>query len=195
MHPSEARSTAPGRSDPPTSRTSPDAPRSSTASTHPHAVEAFQRIYTDHQPHMLAIARQRLGRQAVAEDITAEAFRIAWQHHVSGGEVTVPWLYRTLRNLIANQYRRHERDSKYFNSMSNAREKHRSIESAVDDSILIRQAMGTLSDADRELLRMAYWEELTRSEMASVLGITTVAVRVRLARARQRLRAALGEPG
>ncbi|WP_159097635.1 MULTISPECIES: RNA polymerase sigma factor [Actinomyces] len=162
--------------------------------TRSDAVETFQQIYTDHQPHMLAIARQRLGQQAVAEDITAETFRIAWQHHISGGEVSVPWLYKTLRNLIANQYRRHERDTKYFDSMSGTQDAHESIETAIDDSILVRQAMRSLSADDREILRMAYWEELTRSEMASVLDITTVAVRVRLLRAKKRLRAALEEP-
>ncbi|SHE24358.1 nusb/rsmb/tim44 [Actinomyces glycerinitolerans] len=194
MPPNETHSSLQGRSDSPTSQASSAAAHSDITLTRSDAVETFQQIYTDHQPHMLAIARQRLGQQAVAEDITAETFRIAWQHHISGGEVSVPWLYKTLRNLIANQYRRHERDTKYFDSMSGTQDAHESIETAIDDSILVRQAMRSLSADDREILRMAYWEELTRSEMASVLDITTVAVRVRLLRAKKRLRAALEEP-
>ena len=124
MPPNETHSSLRGRSDSPTSQASSAAAHSDITLTRSDAVETFQQIYTDHQPHMLAIARQRLGQQAVAEDITAETFRIAWQHHISGGEVSVPWLYKTLRNLIANQYRRHERDTKYYDSMSGTQDAH-----------------------------------------------------------------------
>jgi RNA polymerase sigma-70 factor (ECF subfamily) len=38
---------------------------------------------------------------------------------------------------------------------------------------------------------MAYWEELTREEMAEVLGCSLTAVKVRLLRARERLKTLL----
>lgn len=45
-----------------------------------------------------------------------------------------------------------------------------------------------MSAPDRELLRLAYWDDLSRHEIATVLGISVGAVDTRLHRARQRLR-------
>jgi RNA polymerase sigma-70 factor (ECF subfamily) len=55
----------------------------------------------------------------------------------------------------------------------------------------IRAALLRLESRDQEILRLAAWEELTPSAIACVLGITPIAARSRLHRARNRLRAAL----
>ncbi|MFP3608455.1 RNA polymerase sigma factor, partial [Paraburkholderia sp. SIMBA_053] len=52
----------------------------------------------------------------------------------------------------------------------------------------VRRALRRLPEADRELLYMAYWEELSRVEIAAILGISAIAVRIRLMRARERFR-------
>jgi RNA polymerase sigma-70 factor (ECF subfamily) len=63
------------------------------------------------------------------------------------------------------------------------------------------RAMGGLDDDDRELLLLVSWEELSPGEVAKVLGISSLAARSRLHRARRRLRALLeqqasaGSPG
>lgn len=54
-------------------------------------------------------------------------------------------------------------------------------------------ALADLPEPDRELLTLIGWEELAPSEAAQALGITPATVRVRLHRARRRLRARLGE--
>lgn len=59
------------------------------------------------------------------------------------------------------------------------------------DALDVRRALAGLRETDREILYMAYWEDLTRAEIASILGISTVTVRVRLLRARQTLKALL----
>ncbi len=51
--------------------------------------------------------------------------------------------------------------------------------------------MGELGDEDRELLLLVSWEELSPGEAARVLGISSLAARSRLHRARRRLRALL----
>ena len=48
-----------------------------------------------------------------------------------------------------------------------------------------------MGEEDRELLLLVTWEELTPSEAARVLGISALAARSRLHRARRRLRARL----
>jgi RNA polymerase sigma-70 factor (ECF subfamily) len=53
--------------------------------------------------------------------------------------------------------------------------------------------LGGMAEGDRELLMLVGMEELSPSEAARVLGISAMAARTRLHRARRRLRARLGE--
>lgn len=53
------------------------------------------------------------------------------------------------------------------------------------------RAMSELGDEDRELLLLISWEELSPGEAARVLGISSLAARSRLHRARRRLRTLL----
>ena len=53
------------------------------------------------------------------------------------------------------------------------------------------QAFASLSESDRELLSLVAWESLSRDEIAVALGTSRAVVRLRLHRARKRLRDAL----
>jgi RNA polymerase sigma-70 factor (ECF subfamily) len=55
----------------------------------------------------------------------------------------------------------------------------------------LRAALERLGPEDREIVRLAGWEELTPREIAKVLGISQVSARSRLHRARRRMREAL----
>lgn len=55
----------------------------------------------------------------------------------------------------------------------------------------IEQALQQLSDTDREVLLLVAMEDLSPKEAARVLGVTPVALRQRLSRARQRFASAL----
>jgi RNA polymerase sigma-70 factor (ECF subfamily) len=52
----------------------------------------------------------------------------------------------------------------------------------------VLDALASLSEAEREVLMLAAWEELSSSEAARVLGCSATAYRIRLHRARRRLR-------
>lgn len=154
---------------------------------------SFEEIYAEHQPRIFAVARQRIRDRALAEDVTSEVFRIAFEYHRSGRKLTSPWLYTTLRHLVANQYRRARRDLDYLATLGAGR-RDAAGEGATDAALVVAHALRRLAKDDREILRMAYWEDLSRAEIAAVLGCSAGAVRVRLLRARKRLAAILGEP-
>lgn len=59
----------------------------------------------------------------------------------------------------------------------------------------VQAALGTLSARDRELFLLVAQDELPVADAARLLGITPVAGRMRLRRARLALRGALEEPG
>jgi RNA polymerase sigma-70 factor (ECF subfamily) len=57
----------------------------------------------------------------------------------------------------------------------------------------VRSALGALSDADREVLELAYWRGLSQSEIAADLGAPLGTVKSRCRRALLALRDALGD--
>jgi RNA polymerase sigma-70 factor (ECF subfamily) len=63
------------------------------------------------------------------------------------------------------------------------------LPAAVPQPILA--ALASLGSDDREIVLLAAWEELSPAEIGAVLGISQIAARSRLHRARKRLRAAL----
>lgn len=152
--------------------------------------DAFTSFYKRYYRLILTVAQQRLRGSAEAEDVTAEVFRIVWKNYVDGNEPSLPWAYRVLRNVIGNEYRRLSRADQ-FHLRADMILMKEFEDPAGDDAIEVRRAVDTLTGEDRELIRMAYWEDLTGQEIAGVLGCAVVTVRVRLFRARQRLKARL----
>lgn len=153
----------------------------------------FIAFYRDYYSLALTVAQQRLRGAADAEDITAEAFRLTWTHHRAGNVLTLRWLYRVLRNLIGNEYRRLERGDRFAQVVEPLLQDV-DAEFSTDDALEIRRCILRLPEESRELLYMAYWEGLSRGEMAEILGHTPENVRIRLMRARNRLEALLTAP-
>jgi RNA polymerase sigma factor (sigma-70 family) len=65
--------------------------------------------------------------------------------------------------------------------------------SAVDDRDMIRRALGSLPDTQREALVLCDWLGMTDVQAAETLQLSAGAVRTRLSRARSSMRQLLGE--
>ena len=149
----------------------------------------FAEFYRANYSLILATCERRLGDRRAAEDTAAEAFRVAWERARAGQELTLPWLYVVARNLVGREYRRAARTPTQFLDAAGAvTEGFASSDRALD----VRAALSRLKPAERELLFMAYWEDLTPDEMAEILGCRVPTLWVRLNRARNALRKRLG---
>ena len=62
------------------------------------------------------------------------------------------------------------------------------------DGLAVRQAVGRLSEPDRVVLFMRYWDDLTQAQIAKRLGLPEGTAKVRLHRARKALQRQLEEP-
>ncbi|WP_183086168.1 RNA polymerase sigma factor [Mycetocola tolaasinivorans] len=95
-----------------------------------------------------------------------------------------------LRNVIGNEYQRIARSTQLCERVG------RLSGDAVfqldgDDAIDIQRCLNVLREDDRNIVYMAYWEDLSRAEIAAILGISPVSVRVKLHRARRVLKTLL----
>lgn len=156
---------------------------------HDDAAARFSALYRSYYPLILSTCTRRLGNRQAAEDATHEVFRIAWQHYPKE-DVDVAWLYAAARNVIGNEYRRFARSGV---ALARLAEPERGQDST--DALDVRAVMTRLRGTDRELLFMAYWEDLTPQEIGRILGISTAAVWVRLTRAREAMRVLLMNAG
>lgn len=149
--------------------------------------ERFAAFYQEHYSLILTTCIRRLRDRATAEDAAADVFRVAWQRFPEKEDPSLAWLYVVVHNVVGNEYRRAARAQALRDRLGQV-----ALDSANRDGEEVREAMGTLRATERELLYMAYWERLSGDEIASVLRISVPAVWVRLTRAREALRRALG---
>lgn len=152
-------------------------------------MDAYDAFFLANYALVVTVAEHRLDSRADAEEVAAEAFRIVWQQYHNGRALDVPWLYGIVRNLIGNEYRRRKRATALRDRISD--------ETVIEDADVaerrqtVREAIRTLPAPQRELLQMAYWDELSPMEISKLLGIPASTVRVRLFRARRLVRDAL----
>lgn len=152
----------------------------------------FQRIYEAHYTAVLAYARRRTSDEVDAQDVVAETFTIAWRRlsEVPEDAGVLPWLYGVARRVMANQRRGNWRRAELSARLRSQHVRTVEIESGVvagDDRRTVLAALARMRAPDREILRLAVWEELSHRDIAAVLECTESSVAVRLHRARNRL--------
>ena len=138
----------------------------------------FNRLYELHLDAVRAYARRRA--RALADEIAAETFLVAWRRLDEVPEDALPWLLGVARNVRANLRRGDRRRDALVERLGPEAERD-----------ALRAALAGLSETDREILLLAAWDDLSRDEIARALGCTRANVAVRLFRARRRLEAAL----
>jgi RNA polymerase sigma-70 factor (ECF subfamily) len=147
--------------------------------------EARFRVIFAHLGAVTAYARRRGSLDADA--VAAETMAIAWRRLADvPADDALPWLYATARNLVLAEARRRSRRT----ALREPDEDIQPPEVSLLDPPL-EQALRSLRPADREALLLVAWEDLTPSQAATALGVNPTAFRVRLFRARGRLREAL----
>ncbi|MEO8461815.1 MAG: sigma-70 family RNA polymerase sigma factor [Chloroflexota bacterium] len=148
-------------------------------------------MFEAHEAQILAYAMRRTIQLADAEDAAAEVFTIAWRRVSDIPDDALPWLYGVARRVLANQRRGGLRRLNLVRHVEDDVPTPDHLGTDQDSPGII--ALARLQPGDQELLRLVAWEDLDHAEIATVLGITSNAVAIRLHRARQRFAAMLGE--
>ena len=144
--------------------------------------EGFEELYRRYARAMLGFAMRRLGDRGRAEDAVQEAFAAVWR---SAGSyrpergAAPAWLYAVSRNAIADRARmRREPPAEPVDEP--ARDPGPD-ERAEQEWVAwrVHRALELLPENERRVLELAYWGELSQSEIAERLEIPLGTVKTR----------------
>jgi RNA polymerase sigma factor (sigma-70 family) len=146
---------------------------------------------------VFSVARRRLNNASLAEEATQNVFiRLAKAvPTVRSDAELVAWLHRTTVNasidLWRSESRRHAREE-YAASMQ---------PDTTDDAAwrelapIVDEALDELSDTDRQVVLLRYYERSSMRDLGLALGISEDAAKMRVSRALEHLRAVCGRSG
>ncbi|MGA8788491.1 MAG: sigma-70 family RNA polymerase sigma factor [Paenarthrobacter sp.] len=158
----------------------------------PDREEAFRALYESAYADLLKFVQRRTDA-ANAEDIVAEAFLIVWRRFSEAPqhqEDARAWLFGITRNLMMNARRGEQRRQALGVRLAEATaishvDSHAEL---VSSRVDLGRAWALLSEVHQEALGLAIFENLAAPQAAHVVGISPVAFRLRLTRARRALR-------
>ncbi|MGV9937298.1 RNA polymerase sigma factor [Streptomyces olivaceoviridis] len=136
----------------------------------------MEAVYRRWSPLVLSLARQSLGDGAEAEDVTQTVFLAAWRgrHGYRPGRGPLPaWLVGIARRKIADALSARTRRTDA--AAAAARESHRPPEpSYAQEEVLNRvdvtRQLRRLPEAQRRVLCLAFYGDLTQTQIAHVTG-------------------------
>jgi RNA polymerase sigma factor (sigma-70 family) len=163
--------------------------------------ELFEVFYREHVEGLQRFVARRVGDRERAADLTAEIFlasiHSAHRYRPRSGTPKA-WLYGIARALVANDGRRRgrerAREERFRGSVLLDEEDSARMDARIDAAAQSRHlyaAMERLPEAERAVLELVAIDELTVAEAAAAVGVRPGTARVRLYRARRKLRAEL----
>jgi len=159
--------------------------------------ERFNLLWREHHRAVTKFVVRRLRRNEDPSDVVSEVFVTAWRRIdelVGTPQQARPWLYGVAHKTLANRLRSSRRRSALETRLAlerppadQANPHHSELAGDIETAALV-EAFNSLTVSDREAIALVTWEDLTAADAAHVVGISVPRFRVRLHRARQRLR-------
>jgi len=166
---------------------------------------SFTQAYEDYSDELFRHCSMRLSDRERALELTQEAFLKTWDYIQKGEEVRDlrPFLYRTLRHLIIDEYRRKksvslekiaEKEDMPVENLLPTDETN-TLEAAVErfEGVRTLKALEELPEPYREALTLRYVEGLTPREISEIVDESENVVSVRVHRALKKLKEKLEE--
>jgi RNA polymerase sigma-70 factor (ECF subfamily) len=159
--------------------------------------DAFVEIYRRHRRRVFGFAYRMTGSPEIAEDVTHACFTALLEapRRYRGGDASLgSYLCAAARNQILKRLRRTQREVG-----GTALDERRADSGpgplhgllADERARVVREAVLALRPLHREVVILVEYEELDLATVATIVGAEVGAVKVRLHRARQKLRQAL----
>jgi RNA polymerase sigma-70 factor (ECF subfamily) len=157
---------------------------------------AYEKLYRRYARPVFGLALRRLGDRGRAEDAVQETFASIWRsastYRPERG-AGAPWLYGVARNAIIDRSRaRTEPPAEAPDEASAEASPDESAEQAWI-SWRVHRALEALPEREREVVALAYWSDLSQTEVATKLDIPLGTVKTRTRSALKHLATILDE--
>jgi len=163
------------------------------------ARDAFGWLVVRHSRAVRAAVLSRLGRTNDLDDLVQEAFLRAYQglSRLEDPGRFGAFVHRIAHNVSIDRLRRSGREPEPLAEidLSVAPEPARTADVREERLERLRLQVGKMPATLREAVLLFYFEQKSSAEIGAVLAISEAAVQQRLHRARQHLKAVLGEGG
>lgn len=147
----------------------------------------WEEVYEAHYKELLRYACAACKSETEAEDLTQEVFLKALQNADTfldlGPSQRRAWLYRSLKNLVCDRYRREQLENAYLDALPEDGYYWEPGIQETENRILLAR----LNQEDRMLFHLRYEEGYNASELSQMLHIPKGTIRARLSRMRKLL--------
>lgn len=154
--------------------------------------EVVTELYLTMYDFLLDYAERRLGNHSLAEEAVQETFRIAWMKQDDLCKSVRPkgWLMNTLKNVVSNMRRNQETADRVMREYLAANCRDIAIS---EDSVRFEIIYGDMAESEELKLIKELADGCSYLEMAEKRGISVMACRKRVQRARETLQKKFSE--
>ncbi|HIT34308.1 MAG TPA: RNA polymerase sigma factor [Candidatus Faecousia intestinigallinarum] len=153
----------------------------------------WEELYRLHYQELLAKGMAGCHHRELAEDVVQETFVKALQNADIFEDLSASqrraWLFRTMKNLLCDRYRRAALEQQYTQEQTETAWIQEPGFQSVENALLL----ASLSAEEQMLLQLRFEEGYTAAELAEMLGIPAGTIRSKLSRSRKILKKALEE--
>ncbi len=156
--------------------------------------EELDAFFNEYYPRIYNYLYYRLLNSAVADDLTSDVMVRVVKSYDSFDPTRGPldaWVFRIARNVLFSYFRSKKEMADIENVPQNLVAYTDDDPLLEDEGVLVRKALETLTDEERELVYLKYWEELSNKEIGERLNINPSTISTKLWRANNKMREAL----
>ncbi len=143
---------------------------------------AFEKLYRRYARPVFGLALRRLGDRGRAEDAVQETFVSVWRSartYAPERGPGAPWLYGIARNAIVDRSRARNEPPAAGARRDLGRDRPDERAEQSWTQWQVHRALERLPEREREVIALAYWSELSQSEVAARLGVPLGTVKTR----------------
>lgn len=153
--------------------------------------DGVRAAYERYSPMVYTLALRSLGAAADAEDVTQQVFVAAWRARERFDPDRGPlagWLVGITRHTIADTHVRRSRDARSVSAVTNQPEYALEPTGEVVDQVFVADALAELGSPQKEIMYLAFFADLTHTQIAERLSLPLGTVKSHIARSLRKLR-------
>jgi len=154
--------------------------------------QALAEIYTRWSSLVYSIALRSLGNVTDAEEVTQRVFTGAWtsRHTFDPSRAKLPaWLIGITRNKVADAHAARSKQAQLRTQMITVTQMSDKVEPAdLADRLMLADEMSRLAAIPQQVLRMAFYDDLTHTQIAERMGLPAGTVKSHIRRSLHKLR-------